>query len=162
MKVALLLPPVLLLAVLTLLGQEAAPTPAAAEGAAAPKPKPTRARNAKRPAITQPELFAPLSARLSSVDEKLHRDFPDLCVDKTGGLWVTYIEHDGSADTLHLAKREGGKLVHQAVVSQPGVLHQPTTAPDGDGGVWCIWGQVNTKDIMTLRARRFAKGALED
>jgi hypothetical protein len=165
MKVALLLPPVLLLAVLTLLGQEAAPTPAAAEGAAAPmlKPKPARARQAKQPAITQPELFASFTARLSSVDEKLHRDFPDVCVDKAGGLWVTYIEHDGIADTLHLTKREGGKLVHQALISQPGVLHQPTITPDGAGGIWCIWGQVNAQDIMTLRARRFTKdGALED
>ncbi len=158
MKVSLLLVHVSLLAVLGLLGQNAPPPDAKAPA----KPKPARVRNAKQPAITQPGLFAPLSVRLSSVDSKLHRDFPDLCVDKAGGLWVTYIEHDGTADTLHLAKREGGRLSHQAVVSKPGVLHQPTITADDGGGVWCIWGQVDAQDIMTLRARRFANGVLEE
>lgn len=168
MRVTLLLLPLLLLAVLTLLGQEAVPAPATAPSPAqdtekrAAAPRPRRPGAAKRSVVTQPELFAPLSNRLSIVDPKLHRDFPDVCVDGKGGLWVAYVEHDGVADSLHLAKREGRELKLQAVISQPGVLHQPSIAPDGDGGVWCIWAQANARDIMTLRARRFAKGALEE
>ena len=69
-----------------------------------------------------------------------------------------YIEHDGKADTLHLARGEDSDLKPVAVLSQPGVLHQPAIAADGAGGVWCFWGQVNAEDVMTLRARHFAEG----
>ena len=109
-----------------------------------------------------PRLMMPLTALFPAKDPAKHRDFPDLCVDEATGVWVTYIEHDGQADVLHLARREAAALKHQTAVSRPGVLHQPAIAADGASGVWCFWGQVNSKDVVTLRARRFTKGKLED
>ena len=109
-----------------------------------------------------PRLTMPLTALFPTKDPVKHRDFPDLCVDSATGVWVTYIEHDGQADVLHLAKREAASLKHETAVSQPGVLHHPAIAADGASGVWCFWGQVNAKDVVTLRARRFIKGKLED
>jgi hypothetical protein len=113
-------------------------------------------------ALPQPSLFAPTSARLASRDETRHRDFPDLCLDAQASLWLTCIEHDGQADTLHLLKRDGRDLAPLGPLSQPGVLHQPAITSDGAGGVWCFWGQANAKDIVTLRARRFTDGKLEN
>jgi len=120
----------------------------------------TKAKGARKAKGMEPRLLAPLAMNLKSSDEKLHRDFPDFCVAKNGESWMTYIENDGNADTLHLARRDGARLVHVAEVSKPGVLHQPAIAADGAGGVWCLWGQVDTQDVMTLRARRFFAGAL--
>jgi len=105
---------------------------------------------------------AALTSGAESRDEKLHRDFPDLCLDASGNAWTCYIENDGKADTLHLAKVSGDKLDHVAIVSKPGVLHQPAMARDGGNGLWCIWGQVDERNVMTLRARRYANGSLGD
>lgn len=109
-------------------------------------------------AVPAPAFLAPVAERFSSVDAVKHRDFPDTGIDVTGGIWTVYIEHDGDADTLHLARREGGALVPVGRLSEPGVIHQPAVAPDGAGGVWAFWAQVNERDIMTLRARRHDKG----
>jgi hypothetical protein len=116
---------------------------------------------AKAAAVRQPQFLVPLSQHLTSSDAALHRDFPDFVIAKNLSLWATYIEHDGKADTLHLATREAGGWKPVAALSKPGVIHQPAIAADG-AGVWCFWGQVNEKDVMTLRARRFADGKAED
>lgn len=88
-------------------------------------------------------------------------DFPSYASDSKGAGWVAAIDHDGKADVLRLARREGDALKPVAVVSTPGVLHQPAVAVDGKGGVWCIWGQVDSRDVMTLRARRWENGKME-
>jgi len=105
---------------------------------------------------------ASLLARAQSLDERLQRDFPDLCLDAKGRPWVCYIENDGRADTLHLARVNDDRIDPVAAVSRAGVLHQPAIARDGADGLWCVWGQVDDRDVMTLRARRFAGGKLED
>jgi len=127
---------------------------------------------AKAPA--PPQLLAPLAERISSVDAALHRDFPDLCLVGKGRLWTAYIEHDGKGDTLCLGRGLGAALLgatdlesknssaiiwELARLSSPGVIHQPATTADGAGGVWTFWGQVNERDVMTLRARHFEKEA---
>jgi hypothetical protein len=124
-------------------------------------PKAKAKGKAKALAARQPQFLAPLGQHLTSPDATLHRDFPDLCIGSDTAMWATYIEHDGKADTLHLANRQGSSFISLAAISQPGVIHQPAIANDGTGGVWCVWGQVNAQDVMTLRARRFAKGKLD-
>ncbi|HBJ87034.1 MAG TPA: hypothetical protein DDZ88_24885 [Verrucomicrobiales bacterium] len=127
----------------------------------AQEPVPKAKGKGKAAAVRQPQFQVPLSQHLTSRDAMLHRDFPDFVIAKNLSLWATYIEHDGKADTLHLATREGGGWKPVAALSKPGVIHQPAIAADG-AGVWCFWGQVNDKDVMTLRVRRFADGKAED
>ncbi len=117
---------------------------------------------AKAQAARPPEFFAPLAQRWSASDAALHRDFPDFVIGPDLRLWAVFIEHDGQADTLRLATREGRKWRIAEMMSQPGVIHQPALATDGSGGVWCFWGQVNDREVMTLRARRFAQGSAYD
>lgn len=108
--------------------------------------------------VPEPQHFVPVVQRFISSDAKLHRDFPDFCLGADNTRWVIYIEHDSKTDTLHLARGEDSELKPVAVLSKPGILHQPAIAADGAGGVWCFWGEVNAADVMTLRARRFAEG----
>jgi hypothetical protein len=148
---------VLMLAAVVLAAQEKpkanrakAETPAAEKGKGKGKAKAKGAR-----AVPDPRFLAPLAARLSSLAGVLHRDFPDTCLDAEGRVWTAYIEHDGKADTLCLAKGEGTALIEVARLSQPGVIHQPAIAADVTGGAWCFWAQVNDRDVMTLKARRY-------
>src|SRR5207244_3323949 len=48
-----------------------------------------------------------------------------------------------------------------ATLSEPGVVHQPAIASAIDGALWSFWGQVDARKIVTLRARRFARGKLD-
>ena len=127
--------------------------------AKAPKGK-AKGKGKGRAGVVQPSFMMPIRQHLVSRDATLHRDFPDLCFSQNLSVWTTYIEHDGKADTLQLARREadGWKVV--AAVSQPGVVHQPAIASDGADGVWCAWSQCDAKDVMTLRARHFDDGKL--
>ena len=74
---------------------------------------------------------AALADRLLWRNEKLQRDFPDLCFDKTGAPWICCIEHDGAHDVLKLLVRTGSELKEAAVLSTPGVIHQPAITSDG-------------------------------
>lgn len=120
----------------------------------------TAQRKKQRPPASAAAQAALLN-RAATLDEKLQRDFPDLCLDGKGAPWLCYIEHDGNTDTLHLGRVKDGAVEHVAAVSQPGVLHHPAIARDGADGVWCVWGQVDERQVMSLRARRFAGGKLE-
>lgn len=132
----------------------------AQEPAAVPKSK--GKGKGKAPAARQPQFLAPLSQRVSSSDAKLHRDFPDFVIGPDLRMWSLFIEHDGTADMLQLATREQGGWKTVTAMSKPGVIHQPAITTDGKGGVWCFWGQVNDRDVMTLRARRFTNNKTED
>lgn len=112
-------------------------------------------------ATSQPLTLAPLDQHMVTADAKSHRDFPDFCISVDQRFWSTYIQHDGQSDTLHLAVREGSSFVSVAQMSEPGVIHQPAIAADSAGGVWCVWGQANAQDVVTLRARRYANGKIE-
>jgi hypothetical protein len=104
------------------------------------------------------ELFA---QRWESTGAQVHRDFPAMAIDVKGTPWVAVIEHDGRADVLKLARQAAEGLEVVAAVSQPGIVHQPAVAVAGDGAVWCFWGQVDERDVVTLRARRFGNGQLD-
>jgi hypothetical protein len=82
----------------------------------------------------------------------MHRDFPAMAVDATGTPWLAFIEHDGKADMLKLARKSANGLEVVASVSAPGVVHQPAIALAGDGAVWCFWGQTDARNVVTLRA----------
>lgn len=112
--------------------------------------------------IPTPAFLAPITERLASGDPARHRDFPDTCLDPSGGVWTVYIEHDGEADVVCLGRREGGTIAEVARLSAPGMIHQPAIASDAAGGVWCFWGQIDERDVMTLRARRHHEGRAGD
>ena len=117
---------------------------------------------AKAGAASSPQLLAPLGQRLVLRDDTRHRDFPDFVIGPDLRLWMVFIEHAEGRDTVQLATRSEGGWKIVAAMSQPGVAHQPAIASDGEGGVWCFWGQVNADDVMTLRARRFIAGKAEE
>lgn len=125
-------------------------------------PKGKGKAKAKAAASLPPRFFAPLAQHITGSDPQLHRDFPDFVITPDLILWMTYVEHNGTQDTLHLATREAGQWKSVSVVSNPGVIHQPAIAADSEKGVWSFWSQVNEKDVMTLRARRFVGGKAED
>lgn len=128
----------------------------------APPPKAGKKQNARQAAkAARAALPSPIDGRWTLVDAKLHRDFPAACQDAQGTWWVSYIEHDGTADTLRLARKLPDQLAPLVSMSEPGVIqptviHQPAIACDGSGGIWCFWGQVSELDVMTLKARRFS------
>ena len=86
-------------------------------------------------------------------------DFPDICRDPQGTLWVCYIEHDGTEDVLWLAKRSGANVEPVAKISDPGILHQPAITCAGDGPIWCFWGQTGDGDVVHLMGAKFADGS---
>ncbi|MCB1225774.1 MAG: hypothetical protein KDK99_08205 [Verrucomicrobiales bacterium] len=139
-----------------------APAPAAAQVSPAKGEAKAKAKGRAKagPASRPPQVLAKLLDRASTSDAVIHRDFPDLAITRDGAIWVAFIEHEKDADRLILARRRGAELERVAVVSNPGMLHQPALAADGEGGLWCLWAQVNEDNVMTLRARHFADGKL--
>ncbi len=101
---------------------------------------------------------APLAQHLKLADPALHRDFPDFVIADDLKLWAVCVEHDGKSDIVRLLTRAEGGWQPVAAMSAPGVIHQPTLAADGGKGVWAFWGQVNEREVMTLRACRHAEG----
>ena len=94
-------------------------------------------------------------------DNELHRDFPTAAIAKDGSAWLAYIEHDGQADRLRLAKRTADGLEPGPFLSAPGVIHQPSLTADARGGLWCFWGELDDRQVVRLRGRRFHGGSLE-
>ena len=120
-------------------------------------------KTAKPPPASEPDVVlpSPLGARWELTDAKLHRDFPAMALDANGVAWIAFIEHDGRADVLKLAKKTKQGLETLATLSEPGMIHQPAIACAADGSVWSFWGQVDERNVVTLRARRFADGKLD-
>jgi len=91
-------------------------------------------------------------------DAGVEQDFSSMCVDASGVAWVAYVEHDGQADVLKLARQGKSGLEVMATLAGPGIIHQPAVACDGKGAVWVVWSQVNAKNVMDLHARRVVGG----
>lgn len=136
-----------LLGILSALSVLTAPASAQKKGSAPPTP-------------LEP-LPSPLTDSLTLENNALHCDFPAMTLDTTGTPWIAYLEHDGKSDLLKLARREGSRFTEAATVSQPGVLHQPALASTPTGQLWAFWGQVNSHDVVSLRARCFHAGKME-
>ena len=100
----------------------------------------------------------PVGALAALTDKKVQRDFPAMCVDADGTPWVAYVEYDGKADVLKVARKTDDGLKDVMTLAKPGVIHQPAIACDGKGAVWVVWSQVNSKNVMDLHARRLVDG----
>lgn len=88
----------------------------------------------------------------------LQSDFPALAIDAQGQPTLAYIQWDGKQDTLHLAQPNGGTLAPTLTLGEPGIIHQPAIAIDGQGATHVIWSQVNDQNIMDLHAAIITKG----
>ncbi|MFN0076075.1 MAG: hypothetical protein ACKVY0_06350 [Prosthecobacter sp.] len=93
--------------------------------------------------------------------DSMQTDFPALCVDAKGQPWVAYVEWDGKQDTLHLAQQSGDALTSVMTLGEPGIIHQPTIAADGNGALHVVWSQVNDQNIMDLHAAQIRDGQAE-
>ncbi|MCB1276389.1 hypothetical protein [Prosthecobacter sp.] len=101
----------------------------------------------------------PKPAVLHSADK--WADFPSLCTAADGTPWVAYVQWDAEKDTLHLAKLTDGALSDTLTIGQPGIIHQPALAADGNGTLHVVWSQVNDKNLMDLKAARVRDGKLD-
>lgn len=106
-------------------------------------------------------LPSPLGQRWEITGGNSHRDFPVMTLDAQGAAWIAYIEHDGKADLLKLARQSLGGIETIATLSEPGIVHQPSVVVGSGGAVWSFWGQTDSRNVVTLRARRFAGGKLD-
>lgn len=88
----------------------------------------------------------------------LQSDFPTLAVDAQGQPTLAYIQWDGKQDTLHLAQPNGGTLPPTLTLGEPGIIHQPAIAIDGQGTTHVIWSQVNAQNVMDLQAAAITDG----
>ena len=88
----------------------------------------------------------------------LQSDFPTLTIDAQGQPTLAYVEWDGKQDTLHLAQTQGGTFASTLTLGEPGIIHQPAIATDGQGATHVIWSQVNDQNIMDLHAAIITNG----
>ncbi|MEY2598423.1 MAG: hypothetical protein RLZZ142_682, partial [Verrucomicrobiota bacterium] len=101
----------------------------------------------------------PLLQHWESQKEGVHRDFPAASLAPDGSSWIVYVEHDGTSDTLWLTRLvENQWAAPIAVASQPGIIHQPSLSITPQGDVWVFWGQVDDRDLVSLRARGLVSG----
>jgi hypothetical protein len=109
-------------------------------------------------------LASPLTAQdlLPKIDvlrqPNLQSDFPTLAIDAQGQPTLAYVQWDGKQDTLHLAQPSGGTLTSTLTLGEPGIIHQPAIAIDGQGTTHVIWSQVNDQNIMDLQAATITDG----
>jgi hypothetical protein len=118
-------------------------------------------KKALRALEPQPVLESPLTDHHRSEDPTKQRDFPVMAVDTKGTAWIALIEHNGTSDTLKLVRRQAGAFTDEQELSKPGIVHQPSLACEPGGRVWCFWGQVNSRDTVSLRARSTFNGILD-
>ncbi len=103
----------------------------------------------------------PVASTASIAPADLQEDFPGMCLDKDGTPWVAYVEYDGKADTLQVAKRSGSGLTVVGKMAGPGIIHRPAIACDGKGTIWVVWSEVDAKNVMNLHARQATKADSE-
>lgn len=82
---------------------------------------------------------------LASLDSpEVDEDFAALCLDREGTPWVAYVDFDGQADTLQIARLASEGLMKVGALSRPGNIYQPCLARDGEGAIWCVWSQLDS------------------
>jgi hypothetical protein len=98
----------------------------------------------------------------SIADASLHEDFPALCVDAQATPWLAYVQYDGTADELKIARKSGDGLKVIGSLAGPGIIHQPALASDGEGRLWTIWSQVDeASNTWRLKARAVIDGKIQ-
>ncbi|MEX2578174.1 MAG: hypothetical protein WD342_03880 [Verrucomicrobiales bacterium] len=150
------------IAVPLLLSQQAKEAPSTAPSAAekaspgkakekrAPKPK-GKGKQSPQPDI---EAIALVGEKLSLSQTGHQFDLPAAAPGPEGEAFVLYVDHDGEADQLRLAKTVEGKLEPVAAVGERGIVHAPAVAVDRDGTAWCFWGQTGEDDVVGLMGSR--------
>ena len=88
---------------------------------------------------------------------KAHQDFPAMSIAPNGLPLVAYVEWDGKADTLKVAKLTERNLKVLGALSEPGNIYQPCMARDSSDTTWCIWSQLRD-GRWDLCARSVTKG----
>ena len=126
------------------------PTPAKTE--AKQKPKKRKPRGPEKPALAAIE-FDGVKRSLAQPGRQL--DLPACTQNKSGEIFIAYIDHNGKEDQLKLAKMTEDILSPLSTIGPPGIIHDPTLTVDLSGAVWCFWGQTNDKDIVELFACRY-------
>ena len=100
----------------------------------------------------------PVTAAASLATAGIQEDFPAMCLDGDGTPWVAYVEWNGKADVLKVARKAGSGLKAIGTLAGPGIIHQPAIACDGKGVIWVVWSQVNSSNVMNLHARQVVDG----
>ncbi len=119
-------------------------------------------RRKKRGPVPPNLVAAMLKTPALSLARSEHQiDFPAMAADLFGNVWITCIDHTNNADTLKLARKgvaDGSALKFIATIGEPGIIHHPAIAVDGNNTVWCFWGQTDDDDVVHLRAQSFRDG----
>ena len=98
---------------------------------------------------------ATITPTASIATPNVQEDYPAMCIDRQGRPCVVYVAWDGKADSLKLARLDGGELKAIATPAGPGIIHQPAVACDAKGAIWAIWSQINEEtNAWSLNARR--------
>lgn len=90
----------------------------------------------------------------------VQEDFPAICLDRQGTPWVVYVEYNGKADVLRIARKTAEGLEPLGRLAGPGIIHQPALACDGKGTLWAVWSQVDKGNVMNLYARGIVDGKI--
>lgn len=106
---------------------------------------------------TAPKPATPFSQTWSLAETKLQQDFPAYTLDQSDQIWTAFVEWDGKADRLRLAKVKDDSIAVKSTLGTPGVIHNPALTGDHQGGLWCFWGQLDN-DVMSLYGSRIAQG----
>ena len=96
---------------------------------------------------------------MASLNRKGQQDFPAMCIAPNGLPLIAYIDHDGKADILRVAKLKDGAFGADRQVSEPGDVYQPCLARDGNDTVWCVWSQAVAGE-WKLSVRSITRGAM--
>ena len=65
-------------------------------------------------------------------------DYPALCAAKDGSLWLAWIEFDGRADVLRVARWKEDTRTDFDPIAGPGDLYRAAIA-EHDGRIWVVW-----------------------
>lgn len=108
-----------------------------------------------------PTVAPPVAPSASIANDSAQEDFPAVCLDSEGAPWVVYIEYDGKADTVKIARLVDGQLQPVGPLSSAGIMSQPAIACDGNGTIWGFWSDYNDDDdVWTLKARAVVDGKI--
>lgn len=132
------------------------------------KPAPKAVKATPKPAKKKKAPAKPQGTPIELVGEVQHIsddasqiDFPAATTAPDGTTYIAYLEWNGTSDTLHLAKETQKGFKSIASLTDSGVLHAPALAVDGEGTIWCTWGQTNLDDdTVDLFARSWTPEGL--
>ncbi len=103
----------------------------------------------------------PVVSTAALAHDNVQEDFPAMCLDGDGVPWIVYIEYNGKADELKIARKTQSGLQTLGTLAGPGIIHQPAVACDGKGAIWAVWSELDSKNAWHLNARRIVDGKIQ-